>query len=152
MDAKSTRRSFVGGGVALAAAAGVVKLPDLVGTSRRTLAFEVDQISAAGPMPAFGTLLPVSAAGPGPLSGRLVERRSSRIAGRVTVTSIPGNGGIMQVHTLDLSDGTVIAVGSDTGSVFTIASGTGAFAGARGRVVVRGGATATPSLDVDLEL
>jgi hypothetical protein len=68
------------------------------------------------------------------------------------MTSIPSGAGIVQVHTLDLSDGTVVALGPDTGSVFTIASGTGAFAGATGRVVVRGAATATPSVDVDLEL
>ena len=153
MSAKSTRRAFVGGGVALAAAGvGVVKLPELIGRTHRSLAFEVDEISAAGPLPAFGSLLPTSSGNQAPLSGRLRERGSSRIAGRVTITSIPSNKGILRVHTLDLHDGTVIALGPDTGPVFKIASGTRAYAGAQGRVTIRGAATAAPSLDVDLEL
>ncbi len=156
MSLKSTRRAFVGGGVALAAAGvGVVKLPELVGGSHRShqsLAFEVDEISAAGSLPAFGTLLPTSSGSHAPLFGRLRERGSSRIAGHLTVTSIPSNEGILQVHTLDLHDGTVIAFGPDTGSVFKIASGTRAYAGAQGGVTIRGAATAAPSLDVDLEL
>jgi methylase of polypeptide subunit release factors len=38
------------------------------------------------------------------------------------------------------------------GTAFTIASGTRAYAGARGHVTVRGAATAVPSLDVELDL
>jgi len=152
MSAKTTRRAFVGGGVALAAGVGVAKLPEFVGRTRRSLALEVDEISAAGSMPAFGTLLPTAGGNHAPLSGRLRERGSSRIAGRVTITSIPSNEGILQVHTLDLHDGTVTALGLDTESVFKIASGTGAYAGAHGRVTIRGAQTVAPSLDVDLEL
>jgi hypothetical protein len=152
---KSTRRAFVGGGVALAAGAagvGVARFPALAGRARTSLALEVDQISAAGSAPAFGTLLPQSGGGQAPLSGRLRERGSSRVAGRITTTAIPGNDGILQVHTLDLLDGTVVALGPDTGSEFRIASGTRSYAGAQGRVTIRGAATAAPSLDVELEL
>ena len=152
MDAKTTRRAFVGGGVALAAGVGAAKLPDRIGRTRRSLALDVDEVTAAGPMPAFGTLRPQPSGGPAPLSGRLRERGSSRVAGRITITSIPSGVGILQVHTLDLHDGTVIAVGPDTGPVFEIASGTRAYAGAKGRVTVQGAATAAPSLDVDLEI
>jgi hypothetical protein len=152
MSDRTTRRAFVGGGVALAAGAGVAKLPDLIGRTHHSLAFEVDEISAAGSAPAFGTLLPTSSANTAPLVGRLRERDSSRIAGHVTITSIPSNAGMLQVHTLDLHDGTVIALGPDTGSVFKIASGTRAYAGAQGRVTIQGAATAAPSLVVDLEL
>lgn len=152
MGAKTTRRAFVGGGVALAAGVGVAKLPDRIGRSQRSLAFDVDEITAAGPAPAFGTLRPGSSGNHAPLSGRLRERGSSRVAGRVTITSIPSSEGILQVHTLDLHDGTVVAVGPDTGPVFKIASGTRAYAGAHGRVTVQGAATAAPSLDVELEL
>jgi hypothetical protein len=74
------------------------------------------------------------------------------VAGRVTITSIPSSEGILQVHALDLHDGTVVAVGPDTGPVFKIASGTRAYVGAQGRVTVQGAATAAPSLDVELEL
>ena len=152
MSAKTTRRAFVGGGVALAAGVGVVKLPEFVGRTRHSLAFEIDEISVAGSAPAFGTLRPTSGASNAPLVGKLRKRGSSRIAGQVTITSIPSNEGILQVHTLDLHDGTVIALGPDTGSVFKITSGTRAYAGAQGRVTIRGAATAVPSLDVDLEL
>ena len=152
MGAKTTRRAFVGGGVALAAGVGVAKLPDHIGRVKRSLALDVDEITAAGPMPAFGTLRPDSGGSQGTLSGRLRERGSSRVAGRVTITSIPSSEGILQVHTLDLHDGTVVAVGPDTGPVFKIASGTRAYAGAQGRVTVHGAATAAPSLDVEIEL
>jgi hypothetical protein len=153
MSAKTTRRAFVGGGVALAAGVGVAKLPDLIGRTHHSLAFEVDEISAAaGPMPAFGTLRPTSGGTQAPSFGKLRERASSRIAGQITTTSIPSNEGILQVHTLDLHDGTVVALGLDTASVFKVASGTGAYAGAQGRVTIRGAATAAPSLDVELEL
>ena len=152
MSAKTTRRAFVGGSVALAAGVGVAKLPELIGRTHHSLAFDVDEITGAGPVPAFGTLLPISSAVPSPLSGRLRERGSSRIAGHVTITSIPGTEGILQVHTLDLRDGTVIALGPDTATVFKITSGTRAYAGAQGRMTIRGAATAAPSLDVDLEL
>ena len=155
MSAKSTRRAFVGGGAGAALAAaglGVVKFPELVSRSQRSLTFEMDEISAAGSAPAFGTLVPTSGGAQPALSGRLRERGSSRVAGRVTISSIPSNEGILQVHTLDLHDGTVIALGPDTERVFKIASGTRAYAGAQGRVTVRGAATAAPSFDVDLEL
>ena len=153
MGARSTRRAFVGGGVALAAAGvGVVKLPERIGRSRRSLAFELDEISAAGPAPAFGTLLPTSGGSQATLAGRLRQRGSSRIAGRVTITSIPSSEGILRVHTLDLHDGTVIALGPDTDSVFPIAAGTRAYAGAQGRLTIQGAATAAPVLDVELEL
>jgi hypothetical protein len=152
MNARTTRRGFVGGGVALAAGVGVAKLPELIGRTRHSLAYDVDQLSAAGPMPAFGTLMPAGNGAGAPLTGRLRERGSSRVAGHVTITSIPSSEGILQVHTLDLHDGTVTALGLDTGSVFKVASGTGAYAGAQGRVTIRGAQTTAPSLDVDLEL
>jgi hypothetical protein len=152
MSVKTTRRAFVGGGVALAAGVGVAKLPDLIGRTHHSLAFDVDEISAAGSAPAFGTLKPGSGGNDTPLVGRLRERDSARVAGHVTITSIPSNSGMLQVHTLNLHDGTVIALGPDTGSVFKIASGTRAYAGAQGRVTIRGAATAAPSLDVELEL
>jgi hypothetical protein len=152
MSARTTRRAFVGGGVALAAGAGVAKLPDLIGRTHHSLAFDIDEVSAAGSVPAFGTLLPESRGVTPPLIGRLRERGSLRIAGHVTITSIPSNDGMLQVHSLDLSDGTVVALGPDTALVFPITSGTRAYAGAQGRVTIRGATTATPSLDVDLEL
>ena len=152
MSAKTTRRAFVGGSVALAAGVGVAKLPELIGRTHHSLAFDVDEITAVGPVPAFGTLLPTSSAVPSPLSGRLRVRGSSDIAGHVTTTSIPGKEGILQVHTLDLHDGTLIALGPDTASVFKITAGTGAYAGAQGRMTLKGAATAAPSLDIDLEL
>jgi hypothetical protein len=96
--------------------------------------------------------LPESRASEAPLSGRLRERGSSRVAGLVTTTSIPGNDGILQVHTLDLHAGTIVAIGADTGSIFAIASGTRAYAGAKGRVTFKGVASAAPFLDVDFEL
>jgi hypothetical protein len=152
MNAKTTRRGFVGGGVALAAGVGVAKLPDLIGRTRHSLAFDVDQMVSAGSAPAFGTLVPESRGVAAPLSGRLRHRGSSRIAGLVTTTSIPGNEGILQVHTLDLHDGTIVAIGADTGSIFAIASGTRAYAGAKGRVTFKGVASAAPFLNVDFEL
>jgi hypothetical protein len=152
MNARTTRRGFVGGGVAVAAGFGVARLPEFVGRSKSSLAYDIGEMSAAGALPAFGTLRPTGGETRGPLSGTLRKRGSSRVAGHVTITSIPSNEGILQVHTLDLHDGTVTALGLDTESVFKIASGTGRYAGAQGRVTIRGAKTTAPSLDVDLEL
>jgi hypothetical protein len=152
MSARTTRRGFVGGGVALAAGVGVAKLPDLIGRTRHSLVFDVDQQVAAGAAPPFGTLLPVSRTSEPAVVARLRERGSQRVAGHLTSTSIASSEGMLQVHTLELHDGTVVALGPDTSSVFPIASGTHAYAGARGRVTFQGAATAAPSLDVDFEL
>jgi hypothetical protein len=147
----SSRRAFVGGGVALAAGVGIAKLPGLGGGTRRSLALEVDELTGSGSAPAFGTLRPGSGSTP-LLSGRVRERGTARIAGRHTVASLPSDDGMLQVHTLDLHDGTIVALGAETGHVFAVASGTRAYAGATGRVTVRGAASAAPSIDVDLEL
>jgi len=151
MSGVSTRRAFVGGGIALAAGVGALKLPDAVGRTRRSLALEVDEISGTGSAPAFGTLRPGSAAASG-LTGRLRHRGTGRVAGRHSQTSLASGDGMVNVHTLDLNDGTIVALGADTGSAFAIASGTRAYAGARGRITIRGAATAAPSIDVELEL
>jgi hypothetical protein len=151
MSGTTTRRAFVGGGVALAVGAGVTKLPELVPRRQHALALDLVALSSAGPSPAFGTLRPTSSSN-AQLSGKLLERGTSRVAGHLTITSIASDEGILRVHTLDLRDGTIVALGPDEKSVFPIASGTRAYAGARGRVTVRNAARAALALDVDFEL
>ena len=151
MSRMTTRRAFVGGGVALAVGAGVTKLPDLAPRKHRTIELDAASLSSAGPAPAFGTLLPTSGSNAS-LTGTLLERGTSRVAGRLSITSIPSDEGILQVHTLDLRDGTIVALGPDERSEFPITSGTRAYAGARGRVTVRNAAKAALAFDIDFEL
>jgi hypothetical protein len=151
VSGQTTRRAFIGGGLAIAAGAGVAKLPDIITKQRRQLAFDTGRLSSAGPAPAFGTLKPSPASG-APLNGDLFHRGSDRRAGRLTITSIATDSGILRVHSLDLPDGTLVAIGDDRQQSHRISSGTRRYAGASGSVTVRSGAKATLALDVELEL
>jgi hypothetical protein len=147
MSGLTTRRAFIGGGAALAVGAGVARLPDAITRQRHRLAFDSGRLEGSGSSPAFGTLKPGS--GPtGPLSGDLLHRDGKQHAGRLTITSA----GVMQVHALELADGTLVAVGHEREQTHSISSGTGRYANAHGRITIRSGASASLALDVELEL
>jgi hypothetical protein len=150
MSGRGTRRAFLGGGAAFAAGLGLAKLPGALGRERHTLAFDTADLAGGGSAPEFGTLRP-GATNAGALTGRLLERGSARAAGRLGITPVTTDTGVLQVHTLDLASGQIVALGPDTDSVFPITSGTGAFAGATGTLTVRD-RRAGLALDVDLEL
>lgn len=151
MSGQTTRRAFIGGGLALAAGASVAKLPDVITRQHHRLALDVGPLASAGAFPSFGTLTPASGS-KAPLSGDLFHRGSERRAGRLSITSIPTDSGILRVHTLDLPDGTVVAVGPEGDSKHGISSGTRDYKHARGSITVRSGASASLALDVELEL
>jgi hypothetical protein len=151
VSGRATRRAFLGGGVALAAGVGVAKLPGALTRERQTLAFDVRDLTADGSAPAFGTLLPGSAPS-NALAGDLIPRGSKRRAGRLAITPVTTDSGVLQVHTLDLADGQLVALGPDSDTVFPVASGTGAFKRASGHVTIRQAPRGALSVDVDLEL
>jgi hypothetical protein len=151
LSASTTRGAFLGGGVALAVAAGAAKLPDALMKQRKQLRLDAGRLSAAGGVPAFGTLQPTTGS-QAPLAADLFHRGSERRAGRLSITSIASDSGLMRVHTLDLAEGTIVALGPASGSSFSISSGTRSYAKARGSVSVSSRHDGALALDLELEL
>jgi hypothetical protein len=150
MTPRPTRRAFLGAGIAAAAGASVGRLPSALSglhLSHEHLALDVPELSSAGRMPSFGTLR--AQGNPGALEhGALHDRRSGAHRGTISITSVSGT----RVHSIELAPGTIVAVGNDQDASFAVASGTGAYAKARGKVTVRNAAHAALALDIELEL
>lgn len=151
MSGGTTRGAFLGGGLALAAAAAAEKVPAALMRDRRHVRLDAGRLSSHGAAPAFGTLLPAGGS-QATLSGELYHRGTRRRAGRLTLTTIASESGLLRVHTLDLPDGTVVAIGAAHGSSFTVSSGTRAYAKARGSLSVRSRHDGALALDAELEL
>ena len=147
----TTRGAFLGGGVALAVAAGASKLPDALTRQRHRLHLDSGRLSAAGGIPSFGTLQPTSGS-QAQVSGDLFHRGTTRHAGRLSIATIASDSGLLRVHSLDLAGGTVVAVGAANDASFAISSGTRAYAKARGSMSVRGRHDGALALDLELEL
>ena len=76
--------------------------------------------------------------------------------GRLEITPMPGLGGVLQLHTFEMSDGTLLGMGSaaagGTGT-FAVVGGTGAYRGASGSYTARlGDGRAAPVADFDFDL
>ena len=150
MTLQPTRRAFLGAGVAAAAGLGLGRLPSALSElhrSRVQLALDAPSVAPASGLPAFGTLRP-QAGQAAVLHGALHDRRSGAHQGSIAITSLSGT----RVHSIDLATGTIVAVGGEQDASFTVASGTGAYASARGTVTVREDAHAALALDIELEL
>ena len=149
-----TRRAFLGAGLAAAAGVGLTRLPKALseGTSasRKTLSLEAGEFTASGAAPAFGSLKPTGT--DTALHGVLRDRKSRLRAGTVSITPIATDGGMLRVHTLDLQDGSLVAIGAERNDKLTLSSGSGRYAGARGSVTVTSAARAALHFDIELEL
>jgi hypothetical protein len=155
MTGRGTRRVFLGAGVAAAAGAAITRLPEALSqdapAGSASLALETRDLAGTGASPAFGTLRP-GAGGESALHGTVHDRSSKRRAGTVSITAIPTSDGMLRVHTLELHDGSLVAIGGDRGNTFAIASGSGAYSTAQGSVTVKNAARAALHLDVELKL
>lgn len=154
MSAGTTRRAFLGGAVALAAvgagAAGA-QVPAFVGGGRRFAArLRVDELRTTATPPAFGSLLP-QAAGAAPLSGIARDPRSGRRLGTFSAGLVPDATGRLSVYTLQLEDGTVVALGPANGRKLTVSGGSGRFGGATGTMTINQVGSRS-GLDLDVEL
>jgi hypothetical protein len=151
MNGRTTRRAFIGGGAALAVGVGAAKLPHALTAERHTLALDAPHVGSSGGLPAFGTLLPTGSSDAG-LTGALVHRGTARPAGHLSIATVPSDSGSLRVHSLELHDGTIVAVGPAAGHSYAIASGTRRYAKAHGSIAVRGAGASALALDVELEL
>ena len=147
-----TRRAVLGKGtvlavVAAAGAGGTVLVTG--GTERRRLELSVERLRSDAEPPAFGSMVaPPSASAA--LSGELADR-SGRRSG--TYFSSPvGHGSA--AHTLELAQGTIVAIGPLGGVTAAIAGGTGSFARAAGTITITRSLDAggSPRADVAVEL
>lgn len=155
MTGGGTRRAFLGAGLAAAAGAGLTRLPGALSTeaahTKQTLALDARGLSSASAHPTFGTLLPRGGS-QASLQGVLHERGSERVAGSLSITSIPTEAGMLRIHSLDLQKGSIVAIGHDGDTAFAVRSGSGRYADARGSITVKGAAHAALALDIELEL
>jgi hypothetical protein len=151
MSGKTTRRAFVGGGLAVAAGAGIASLDRIDALTRRrhTLALSVDRLYAHAALPAFGTIRPDSAEDPATW-GELRNRHDGSRVGSIAITPLADSAA--RGHTLTLADGTLVAAGAGANGRYAVVSGTGRYAGATGHVTARAGALAALDIDIDLEL
>ena len=149
-----TRRDVLGKGAALAAvaaaSAGGTALA-IGGTDRRRLDLRVERLQSDGELPAFGSMVAASSAS-GVLSGELSNRSGARSG---TYSSSPlGHG--TAAHTLELEQGTIVAIGPLSAAKATIAGGTGTFARAAGTITIMrslgAGGVSRADLAVELEL
>ena len=154
MNGGGTRRAFIGAGLAAAAGVGLTRLPKALSddkpASRTSLSLEAGEFTSIGAAPAFGSLRP--AGGDAVLHGVLLDRKSRRRAGTVSITPIATDGGMLRVHTLDLQGGSLVAIGAERNDTLTLSSGSGRYAGARGSVTVTSAARSALHFDIELEL
>jgi hypothetical protein len=151
MNGRTTRKAFIGGGAALAVGVGAAKLPHALTAERHTMALDAPRVGSSGGLPAFGTVLPTGSPDAG-LNGALVHRGTARPAGHLSIATVPSDGGSLRVHSLELHDGTIVAVGPAAGPSYAIASGTRRYAKAHGSITVRSAGAPALALDVELEL
>lgn len=149
-----TRRAVLGRGAALAAAAGAGAGGTVFATrgiERRRLDLRVERLSSDAELPAFGSM--VSAPSPtAGLSGELADRSGKRSG--TYFSSALGYGST--AHTLELEQGTIVAIGPLGAAKVTIAGGTGTFARAAGTITIMrslgAGGASRADLAVELEL
>ncbi len=147
----TTRRSFLGSAALLALAGGGDAASNLPGRREEEARFaarlQVRGLRSTAPPPPFGSLLPDTTA-PASVAGIAHDRTTGRRLGRFTQTLAPE---ALQVHTLELEGGAIIALGIASGGALPVSGGTGRFERASGtlRIKPAGGANA---LDLDVEL
>jgi hypothetical protein len=151
MNGRTTRKAFIGGGAALAVGVGAAKLPHALTAERHSIALDAPHVASSAGLPAFGTLLPTGASDTA-LSGELVHRGTVRRAGHLSIATVPSDAGSLSVHSLELHDGTIVAIGPAGGSSYAVASGTRRYSKARGSITVRSAGAPALALDVELEL
>jgi hypothetical protein len=149
-----TRRSVLGKGVGLAAVAAAGAGGTVLATrgiERRRLELRVEGLHSDGELPAFGAMVAAPSAAASH-SGRLADR-SGRHGG--TYFSSP-LGHASTTHTLELEQGTIVAIGPLGAAKVLIAGGTGAFARAAGTITIMrslgAGGASRADLAVELEL
>ena len=147
-----TRRAVLGRGAALAAAAAAGAGGTVLaagGTERSRLDLRVERLRSDGELPAFGTLVSTPSVA-GTLSGELSDR-SGKSAGSYTSTVL-GHGSA--AHSLELEQGTIVAIGRLGAAGATIAGGTGAYSRAAGTITITRslGAGGAPRADLAVEL
>jgi hypothetical protein len=128
--------------------------PVPVSPPRTTLALRGESIrfepigSVPGALPAFDR--------PFGARGTLVNEQGE--AGRFEITPMPGVGGILQLHTFEMSEGTLLGMGAAVSAgegTFAVVGGTGAYRGASGSYTARladGRAAPLAEFDFDLTL
>ena len=86
--------------------------------------------------------------------GTLVSEQGE--VGRFEITPMPGLGGVLQLHTFEMGDGTLLGMGSAVSGgagTFAVVGGTGAYRGASGSYTARlGDGRAAPVADFDFDL
>ena len=147
-----TRRAALGKGAALAAvaatgASGTVL--SLRGSDKRRLDLHVARLQSDAEMPAFGSMVAAPSA-TAALSGELADHTGT--ASGTYFSSSLGHGST--AHTLELQQGTIVAIGPLGASAATIAGGTGAFSRAAGTITIMRslGAGGAPRADLAVEL
>jgi hypothetical protein len=102
--------------------------------------------SVPGALPAFDR--------PFGARGTLVSEQGE--VGRFEITPMPGVGGILQLHTFEMSEGTLLGMGAAVSAgegTFAVVGGTGAYRGASGSYTARlGDGRAAPLADFDFDL
>ena len=149
-----TRRAALGKGAALAAAAAAGaggSVLALAGTDKRRLDLHVERLLSDAELPAFGSMVAAPSA-TAALSGEVADR-AGKAAG--TYFSSP-LGPLSAAHTLELEQGTIVAIGRPGAAGATIAGGTGAFSRAAGTITITrslgAGGASRADLAVELEL
>jgi hypothetical protein len=143
-----TRRAALGKGVVLAAAAaagGGGTVVALGGTKHRRLDLHVERLQMHADLPSFGSMV-----GPQPVGGPL----RGALAGGLGTYSTASLGESSTAHTLELAEGTIVAVGPLGAATATIAGGTGSYARASGTITIMRslGAGGAPRADLAVEL
>jgi len=147
-----TRRAVLGRGAALAAVAAAGAGGTVValgGTERRRFDLRVERLRSDAEPPPFGSMVGAPSA-TASISGELADRAGKRNG---TYVSSP-LGQASAAHTLELEQGTIIAIGPLGAAGATIAGGTGAFARAAGTITITRslGAGGVPRADLAVEL
>jgi len=147
-----TRRAALGKGAALAAVAAAGAggtVLSLRGTEKRRLDLTVERLQSDAEVPAFGSMVAAPSA-TAALSGELADR-AGKPSGRYFNSPL-GYGSA--AHTLELEEGTIVAIGPPGAAGATIAGGTGAFSRVAGTITITRslGAGGAPRADLAVEL
>ena len=147
-----TRRAVLRRGAALAAVAAAGAGGTVValgGTERRRLDLHVERLRSDAEQPAFGSMVSTPSA-IASISGELADGAGKR-NGTYVSSPLPHGSA---AHTLELEQGTIVAIGRLGAASATIAGGTGAFARAAGTITITRslGAGGAPRADLAVEL
>lgn len=155
-----TRRAALGKGAALAAVAAAGAGGSVLalggskpsgGSSRRSLDLRVEQLHSDAEVPAFGSMVAAPSA-TAAFSGELADH-AGKSTGRYFTSPV---GHDSAAHTLELEQGTIVAIGRLGAAGATIAGGTGAYSRAAGTITITrslgAGGASRADLAVELEL